>query len=264
MTLPRFPRVLFRKPPLALTLAQVRFDPRFGVADTRRLAAFQESIEDVLPRVEQEMQMGLQISLRGIEAQPSAQELTRFRSADGRISALLGRDALTLEIRKFDRIEELEEHFRRAIDALIEHFRPPTHTRVGLRFINEFRHPKGNTLPGWKDLLKPELFGLAGESMFGDSVQDCMQQVRIADDGYSILIRHGFSPRGSTVPPPTNEDAQDGPFYLLDLDCFSEEPGPLESGAVIDRVKTFNEQLYGLFRWSLSDALFESFEPTDV
>lgn len=263
MHLPDYSRVVFRKPPLALALAQIRFTPLFRIEDPTRLAAFQESVEAYFPRFEKTAQMGVTITPAGVQAQPG-QELLRFSAEDQRTSVVLAPDALTLEIRQFDTIDELKKSFELALGPLIEHFHPPNQLRIGLRFVNEFRHPKGQSASGWKDLLNPELVGLTAHPAFVDSLAESAQQLQLKDDGYTVLLRHGYLPRGTTVPSIDRVGGDfESPFYLLDLDCFREDQPDLQMGAALEQLDGFNAILYRIFRWSLQKELYESFDPIE-
>jgi len=262
--LPEYPRVVFKKPPLALTLAQVRFMPRFAVLDPGRLAGFQEALGENFPDVKHEAQIAFNVSSQGIQSQQQGAQLLRFTTKDELTSVVLSPDALTLEIRRFSTIEKLQAAFRKPLQALLENFKPPKLTRIGLRFVNEFRHPKGDSLAGWKALIRPEIIGLVGNEVLSDWVHESLQQIVMGGEDHTTILRHGFLPGGSTVPGPEIDQESQGSFYLLDLDSFRLQESDPNVDLVLTKINEFNSELYRLFRWSMTDAMYEYCEPIDA
>src|SRR5262245_46563108 len=106
MPLPVYNRVIFDKSPLRLVLGQIRFPLLFRFSEKPLLAPFQEAIQPDYPRVNQEQQVAVKFSVKGVE--PAGESLWRFSDREGSWSAILAESALTLECRHYTTIDELE------------------------------------------------------------------------------------------------------------------------------------------------------------
>ena len=101
-------------------------------------------------------------------------------------------------------------------------------------------------------MLSPELLGLAGSERWGEATQQSFQEWVLALETARCTFRHGFLP--------TAVHGGD-PYYLLDMDCYVEETQPFDVDEQVAHLDRFNDVAYDLFRGSLSDTLYESFEP---
>ena len=90
MSRPTYERVIFRRSPLRLVLGQIRFPLLFRFNEKPFLAPFQEAIQPEYPRVEQEQQITVKISPKGVE--PAGQTgVSAIAKVTGRRSWAKGR-----------------------------------------------------------------------------------------------------------------------------------------------------------------------------
>ncbi len=256
LDLPPVDRVLFDKAPLVLTLAQVRYPAVIRFGEQSRLAALQDDLAGDYPDARPEQQMSVTVNLSGVQQSQAGSTLWRFSSLDGTWSVVVGQDAVTIESRAYEQIDHFSERVRRVLDAVEKHLSPTHQRRLGLRYVNEFRHEDGETMATWRGLLNSELLGLSGR--LGESVDHSFHEIRASTEDGVLLIHHGLL-RGSASGTP--EVAASEPYYLLDLDYFDETPTAWNTEEVVLRICDWNEIMYRLFRWSMTPSLFEHLGP---
>lgn len=257
LNLPPVSRVLFDRAPLVLTLAQVRYPAVIRFGEQSRLAALQDDLAKDYPDARPEQQMSVMVNLSGVQQSQAASTLWRFSSLDGMWSVVVGQDAVTVEARAYEQIDHFAERLRRVLSAVEEHLSPTHQLRLGLRYVNEFRHEGGGTMATWKELLNEDLLGLSGR--LGESVDHSFHEIRASTEDGVLLIHHGLlrgSASGSQELATTNE-----PYYLLDFDYFNEIPTKWNTEEVVQRIRHWNESMYRLFRWSMNDSLLEHLGP---
>lgn len=261
-SLPEYPRVLFRKSPLRLVVGQIRFPLQLRLSEPAFIAQFQDALADDYPVAAREQQVALQVSPKGgLQAAPS-ENLLRFSSRDGGWAVVLGESALTLEVRGYSAVEDFASRFEKVLNVAKERLRLRERSRLGLRYINEFRHEAGRTLADWASLMNPDLLGFPGRDLFGGTAEHMAQEVRVRRDDGVLAIRHGLLVGGVIEPIPSAPVAE-GRFYLLDMDYYDERPVPLDVVATSRALKDYNEVMYRFFRWSLGDRMYNDLEPNE-
>src|SRR5438128_569937 len=154
MKLPEYEWVQFRKAPLRLVIGQMRFTiiPRFE--QKAFIAGFQEAIRSEYPRVSREPTVTYQLSPTGIN--PNLGEtLWRFPSRNNRWAVVVGESAITLESRGYASMRDFLERFRFLLETASATLEVADRLRLGLRYINEIRYPKAETIAEWRTLLNP-------------------------------------------------------------------------------------------------------------
>lgn len=260
MTMPHYDRVIFGKAPLRLVVGQVRFPLLFRFNEKPFLAPFQEAIQPEYPRISQEQQVAVKFSSKGVE--PAGETLWRFSDRDGSWSVILGEGSLTLESRRYTSVDEFLSRFEKLLNAATKHLGVADRTRLGFRFINEFRSSEADKLSDWAALLNPKFIGYGGAELLDGVVERAFHEIQSRRDDGILVIRHGLLV-GSTVEarPPENP-AQQGPFYLLDLDYFDNTEGALDVSAVLTKMRTYNESSYQFFRWTIDEGnIYKQLEP---
>jgi uncharacterized protein (TIGR04255 family) len=263
MTLPQPERVLFGRTPLKQVIAQVRYPvlPRFG--EPGFVAPFIESLRGDFPRVSREVQRNIMFSSSDAGVRIGADEtLWRLGSTEGNCAAVVGEGAITLEISQHQSVEHLLRHFQVLLDALVTKLDISSRERLGLRYINEFRHP-GATLAHWSRLLSPELLGVAGTDLFDGDVDRMTQEIRVRREDGILAIRHGLVDGALITQPEKAGDESLERTYLLDLDYYDPRQKPLDIGDTVAQLKRYGDFMYRVFRWTLGPELYKLLEPKD-
>lgn len=251
-TLPTYDHVLFRATHLELALVQVKYPPLPRFTEAGYLTSFQESLALSYPIPNVEAAVALVASPQGM--QTSTVQVHRFSSIDRTWSVVLTNDAVALECRSggYSEVRDFAARFCAVLEAVQSTLKPRLQLRFGLRYINELRHPKAKTFEAWKELgLNPDMLGIAARNVFGGEVTQTVNEVVTKRSDGQLLIRHGAL-SGTTVMPVLNSAPKQGPFYLLDLDYYDEQPGDFNPHP-LDRIILYNEFLYRIFRWCIGE-----------
>lgn len=262
MPLPEYPRIIFRKPSIRLALAQVRFPIMLRFREGSFVAPFQETLRASYPKVAKEQQLGLQLTPKGL--QPLAEESQwRFSSRDDAWSLVLAEGSLSLEVRGFSSMDIFAERFNAVLRAAVDHLGVVERSRFGLRFINEFRDPRGTSIQAWAKLLRPEFVGFVGSDLLPGEVEHAIQELRLRRSDGLLSIRHGLLSGTVVIDPRSTQN--EGPFYLLDLDHYTEAEEELDIPGTINLMQTYNGTLYRIFRWAVGEGeIYEAMEPQDA
>jgi uncharacterized protein (TIGR04255 family) len=241
-------RRIYENNPLKLVICQVRFPVAIRFEQADFVGAFQESVRERFPRVRQEQQVAVTVAIAGgAPAPPSFAPSWRFQTNDGATSALLARDALTLETTNYSRFEEFVPLVQLLLDALLGveiSFRE----RLGLRYVNEMRHPDAHTASAWTGLINPAMLGTIGGELLGDDVIHALENIRLREEDGIVIINHGFV--GADALPSSGD-----PFYQLDIDFGDERPVELDRDGTLSQVTSFHDRISNLFETSITDAM---------
>ncbi len=260
--LPHFERELLEHPPLALVVAQISF-PTILLSiptDDTLLARFQDEVRDLYPILLIGHQMGFSLGMGGIQQQPTTTRSFQFTDSERQWTVALAANAVSLEARSYTNINEFTDRFSKIIATAKEIYRIDQRARLGLRYVNEIRYPGADNPADWRSLIRKELLGpLADENIASRSITTFQElSLRISDGG--LTLRHGFFPQGTTIAPApgtTNAPEAQGAFYLLDLDASDDTGGEMDIQAIEKLLRSYNETVFSLFRWGLSEELFK-------
>jgi uncharacterized protein (TIGR04255 family) len=259
MKLPEYGWVQFRKAPLRLVIGQLRFTimPRFE--QKAFIAGFQEAVRSEYPRVSRESTVTYQLSPTGIN--PSLGEIVwRFSSRDNRWAVVVGESAITLEARGYSSMNNFLGRFSRILEAASETLEVRDRLRLGLRYINEIRHPNAESLADWRTLLNPEFVCFEASSLLDARIDHTFQEIQMQRPDGVLAIRHGLL-NGTVVSPLPQEQPTLGQFYLIDLDYYDTTECDLDISATVKQMQDYNDIMYRFFRWTLSETLYNYLEP---
>ena len=257
--IPELPAVApfqLRNHQLAQVICQVQFSPVLRLGEQEYAAAFQDRVRGRYPGFAREFGMQLLITPDGVSQQPQQQPIYRFTGAEDEVMLVLGTNFVAIEARRYTRIEELEERITEGVSLVGELYEPPQINRVGLRFINEFRFAAGDLPEALVGAFNPSLLGLAAAPELRGSIAESHAATRFSSDIGSLLVQHGLKPEGTTVmpvpgtkPPSTAAD----PFYLLDVDAFTDQSFRFDVDVVRDRIREFNDRGRAFFAWAVTE-----------
>lgn len=238
-------RRIYEQNPLKLVVCQVRFPVAIRFEQADFVASFQAAVQDRFPRVRQEQQVVLAVSA-GAAAAPTLTPSWRFQTNDGSTSALLARDSLTLETTSYSRFEEFLPSVTLLLDALTAldiRFRE----RLGLRYVNEMRHPDADTASAWSSFINPAMLGTVGGELLGEDVIHALENIRLREEDATVTINHGFVGKEAN---PAGE-----PFYQLDIDFGDDRAVAFDRDAALVQVRSFHDRISNLFETSISNEM---------
>lgn len=246
LQLPAQARRIYRTNPLKVVIAQLRFPPILDFGDAR-VAPFQEAVAAAFPFVSEEQQVGIAIGPQGVTP-PQQTRVFRFRNSEGDASIVLARDFVALEANNaYSTFEDFADQAKAMLSGL-ETLSVHASIRIGLRYLNELRHPNARKPSEWRPFLNEEMLGMVGGALLGDSVLNAVQEIRLRDDADTTLVmRHGYF--GAEV---TNDD----PFYLIDIDCYTERNDEdVSADHVIGELTGFHDSIHSIFESSITDEM---------
>jgi uncharacterized protein (TIGR04255 family) len=261
MPFPPAPRVVFNRNPLEQVIAQVMFPPILRIA-AEEPATFQERIRASYPLYAREdvvtfpANMGPIVNKLG---RPPQAVRHAFRSVDGRRVIYLTRDFVAFQESAYTRWEDFHDALEMAVSSLIAVYNPSITTRVGLRYINAIVRSKIGfpVATPWSDLVKAPLLGLLARSdIRGRVTEDTgATTIELMDvPGASVRIIHGVRLTATDQSP---EEA-----YLIDSDFFA--TGQRSIADAMGTMGRFNEHSGALFRWAITERLFNALDPVPV
>lgn len=258
-TLPRYEPESLGNSPLALVVAQVQFPAILSVpTDEVLLARFQERIRDRYPYLFMGQQFGFNVGPQGVEQQQPTSRLYQFTDAGRQWMVTLSAGSIALEARDYTDYEDFSERLLRILASAREVYKIDLRQRLGLRYVNEIRHPDIQTSEGWASLINPQLLGPLADTGLSPLITSSYQETVLRLDNGGLTLRHGHFTQGSTVvPPPGEAPKEGGPFYLIDFDAYDEAGRDLDDHTLDELLKSYNHTMYQLLRWGVQEKLFD-------
>jgi uncharacterized protein (TIGR04255 family) len=105
---------------------------------------------------------------------------------------VLTNETVSLETRGYSSITEFARRWTGILGIVATHFQPRHQLRIGLRYINEFRHPAGDNYGAWSQWLKSDLVDSNLNTMFGGDIEQTIGEIRTGREDGMMLLRHGF------------------------------------------------------------------------
>jgi uncharacterized protein (TIGR04255 family) len=243
---------------LVQVLCQVRFSPVLRIQQDDAVIAFQEAIRGNYPRYAKQQALNVVITPNGVQQQQAPTALHRFDDSDGVFKVSLTPEFIALEASRY---AEFDDFVGRAVwltEAVQEHFAPAEIHRVGLRFINELRLTDPDARREMRQAITQPLLGALGSDELGQVVAQAQQILELRGEEYQMLVRHGFNPEGGTTvldpaAPPVPRPEHFSPFYLLDIDAYSERNMRYSVEGIETTLREFNENVRSLFAWSVRE-----------
>lgn len=261
MPIPDFDRVIYRRPALTNVICQLRFPPilRIGAEEP---VAFQDGIRHEYPNF-QERPSDLPTELpaellKVIEPSILGRASTRtydFASEDRKWQVSLAREFLALSTEHYHRWEEFRAHLGSALEHLHEQYRPSFYSRIGLRYQDVITRSKlGLEDVPWSELLQPHIAGELNDEHVKNEVREAKHEILmdLGDNVGQVRVR-----RSLTKLTESNEEC-----YVIDADYFTERK--TESADAIDTLNSLNRFAGRLFRWCITERLYQSMEPQPV
>jgi uncharacterized protein (TIGR04255 family) len=254
---PLAPHFRLRHDQLAQVFCQVRFATILRLRERDAVIPFQEAIRDRYPLYSEQQAINLLVTPGGVTQQPAPELQYRFTSSDRSHSVFLAPDFVALESRDYADIDDFAGRLVPLVATVCELYDPAAMTRFGLRFVNEIRLSSADPTESMIEAMTPALLGPVGDANLTGVLQSAQQLLHLKAGTDTLVLRHGLHRDGGTTvdPPPGGGvfEPSSQPFYLLDLDAFTEATAPFTSAGVQARVSDFNEQIRSLFAWAVRE-----------
>lgn len=257
--IPAAPAFHLRKHQLAQVLCQIRFSPVLRLRQDDAVIPFQEAIRHAYSRYAKQQGMAVLVTPEGIQHQPAQEGLHRFEDPNGMFTAILSPDFIALEANRYADIDEFVGRVIELAATVHEHYAPAEIQRVGLRFINELRLGTPDPKDEMREAISSVLLGALGSDELLRPISGAQQILEMSGDQSSMLVRHGLQPQGGTsvehvviARSPDPELAL--PFYLLDIDAYSEPNVRYSVEGIEATLREFNEDIRSFFAWAVRES----------
>jgi uncharacterized protein (TIGR04255 family) len=256
--IPSAPPFRLKNHQLAQVLCQIRFSTVLRINQDDAVIAFQEAIRHTYPRYAKQQGMTVLITPQGVQQQVAPSGQHRFDDSEGVFTAILTPDFVALETNQYADIEDFVSRVVTLAAAVEEHYTPAEIQRVGLRFINELRLRSADPKDEMREAITAALLGAAGSDELVDAVTSTQQVLELGGDDSRMLVRHGLVPQGGTTVDPLGAQIALGPehqqpFYLMDIDAFSERNRRYSVEGIETTLREFNDDVRSFFAWSVNE-----------
>lgn len=256
------PREIYKNPPLALSVVELRHTVTPPLSDADQ-AALKAALSEQFPLAKPARRgVSVNVGPAGISQEPVLGD-PRFMSRDTTAAVTFRTNAIAVETTRYARRSSLRELLRQAVEARQKIAPADGIERLGVRYINEVRAPGIDSAVDWTQWITAPLAGPAGLAPDDTRPPQSWQGMSVFGTSASgVVLRHGtfngyaVDPVGDlrrTTPPP-------GPYYLLDLDSFwepAEEKPTLDWENIEERFNETALAAYTLFEQLITDGFRE-------
>jgi len=261
MPFPESQKVIYKNNPLDKVICQLRFPPILTI-DTKAPAEFQESIRDNFPGFREKDQIVLPIPKMAkgdVSAEvfkqmiPSGTKNYEFFSEDKIWTVNLTRTFMALSTKKYKRWDDFKQRLEVLRNTLIDIYKPPSFSRIGLRYIDIIKRSELNlTDVPWSELLQPYALGLINVGFVYGNIRNFNTkcEFQLADKISMARIAMGLIDE-------LNEEC-----FIIDTDFYTTQKTDIPDFE--SRLDYFHVRGARLFRWLITDRLHEAMEPEEI
>jgi uncharacterized protein (TIGR04255 family) len=162
----------------------------------------------------------------------------------------LAAESLSLETSRYRGFDDFVGRWRAVLEGAQEQFEIRRQDRLGFRFVNEIAMPEEAPLERMRQMIRAELITPLGTHPMIQDLVHSLQELRLKQPSGYCTLRHGYlaKPDGKHV-------------YLVDLDFYDDTKRDLAIDENVQTLAGFDDGLDTLFRWSVTDEAYNSFEP---
>lgn len=259
MSFPETQRVIYDKNPLIEVICQLRFPPILRI-DSDIPAAYQDSIRDQFP-IFRENQPGVPdlpkeaVKLLGSDFIARIGSVVYdFFSVDEVWKVSLNREFIALTTYKYKRWEEFRSYLKKAVESVVNIYKPTFYTRIGLRYRDAInRSALGLPDVKWSVFLKPHIAGELSSPDIAENIMELKHDVVIRLEGDMVVhVQHGLA---------INKESNES-LYIIDSDFYTNQKTEIDHA--FQTLDHFNKQSARLFRWCITDKLHEAMGPKPI
>jgi len=247
---------MLRNPPLSIVALELRFPEAFLLPEN--LKEIRKGLVKEYPVSDTEQGVGIEISVGGVRQQPTIERHV-YRTRDGAHTIALTSTSLVLEGRggtEYEGFEHFLERWLVALDVVQRVAEIDTQIRLGLRYVNQLPvEDASGGLEAVRERINTALLSPLGADGFGFGVTRSFQELRLANAQGKATLRHGLQ-----IP---QDDAAGPAAYILDIDFYDDEIADYERERQVEKLKTFNLEIWNIFRWSITDQEYDRMQPEE-
>ncbi len=252
-------RMHLRKNQVVEVICQLRF-PEILMIEAKLPAEFQELIREEYPQYSVRKERSAQ---KLMTPQDNHKQETynnySFVSADGAWRINLTSTFISLSCTSYTGWETFAKHLDKPLAAFIKLYKPAYFTRIGLRYVN-FISRKALELTDipFRDLINPTYLGPLG--------LENVSEASVAKSSIDADLAIGNGCRSKIHAGPglvqRNGVADKEIKFIFDLDLFMNGNTQINISTAV--LNTLHDKAWPIFRYAITDTLYESMEPTFV
>lgn len=252
-------RVIYEKNPLVEVVCQLRFPTTLRI-DAEIPVDFQEAIRAGFPDYTPTVEHAHNVELTDVNGQTDthishiASANHAFISADRLWRVNLTSGFIALSTLNYRRWEEFRDAFAEPLKALMDIYRPPYFSRIGLRYTDAIdRIALGFGSSKWSDLINPELLGmLASDTIPEEDVRQATQvsELRL-DDERSMVINVGIG----------GVEGNPNPCLIIDTDTFATRHCQASMSSILPLLESLHAPVSNYFQWAIQPSLYDALGP---
>jgi uncharacterized protein (TIGR04255 family) len=252
---------ILRNSPLQIVVMELRFPAAIYLQED--LKAVRKALKGEYPDAGTDHAVSINVSPEGAMVQQEKTQRHVYRTFDGSHQIGLTETSLVLEARgsDYEGFEHFLDRWLQAVQVVVQAADVTLQSRLGLRYANQLRvDDAGDGIKALGQRVHPALLSPFGADGFEFEIQTSLHEMRLRNDSVTATLRHGLQ-----VPlqvPSMIPMAGQG-IYVIDIDAYDDQPKPFGLEAHKESLKLLNAQVWGLFRWSISDQEFETMQPED-
>jgi uncharacterized protein (TIGR04255 family) len=181
--------------PLTLAVCQVRHRRGVAASDPGRALCIQQDLDwesDLDEHVGQELSLNLVEGATLHSATHKSAQGWRFTSKDGAWTATVMPDFFALETTAYSGWTEFRSRLESVATTVAKHIDPVIENRVGLRYVNEIKHPDVTLPAHWAGFISGRLLQTDLLNDLNHMLRAALQVVEIRTrDDLSLVLRHG-------------------------------------------------------------------------
>jgi uncharacterized protein (TIGR04255 family) len=246
--MPQPPRLL--APPLRSAVCELRF-PRLARDLTReQIDALRNALDDYFPHVEERTGVEFRLTPAGLQNEET--RVLQLISPDRAHAVTIGPEQFALETSAYETVDHFVEQWRTVAAPVASVLELKWRERLGTRYVNHLPVDTGDGAVGLEAILAAPLLATVGSHRRTRELLTSNHEERFRQDNGVITVRHGLQ-----RPP----EAQ--PLYVLDFDHYNEQTMRLDIEACAQEIVAFNEAVFDLLRWAVTEEQFRRFQPEE-
>lgn len=265
--MPDYPqREVFSSAPLEFVACEIRVPTAPKLLRDDTFEALADALSDVLPIPDQEHVQTLTV-IAGQDGGVESERRYRFLNRERTASAVVARNAITVETTDYREFSEFRALVLRVVDAVAASTKIVGVERVGLRYIDEIRVPDTITdSNGWRGWISDDVLGVL--SVAEGYVPNAFQTVLRLDgpESTGVVLRYAAMVGDGVVgdgPLRRRAATASGPFFVIDTDSFRVTTGPDMDDFDHDRIAAaldvIHQPVGTIFHRAITDRLREEF-----
>ena len=254
-------------PPVTAPVALVTMEIRHPATDSLTESTSRELkhlLADSLPIERQAQDMSWGVVAPGTAPTPTAERFIRYVNRDNTVAASMKNQAVVIETTAYTNFDALLEVLMQVIDARSQVSSIVGVERLGLRYVLEVRVPQGvDGRIEWSNWIAEPLLGPQRIAPGGLTLTEWQGAAvyREAQPGKSLIVRYGpgiGQALDASYHLRRTMPAQQGPFFLLDIDSFWTPTGSIpeyDRNAVLTTFQDLYEPARTVFQEMLTSRL---------